>query len=152
MGSNPPTWNFSRSGIRSKPDSPFNIQEFRKFLAGLQTHDVEEVMSDEEMWEGNLEESYTATWSVVTVPTAAAQEGRENRRVDELREGLVRDYPRLFSGVANKNPPDRGRFGAARTKLKPNPKIYRHREYQLQGDEKAVEGIHRARMDRTFGQ
>ena len=43
-------------------------------------------------------------------------------------------YPRLFSGVANKSPPDRGRFGTARIKLKPNPKIYRHREYQLQGD------------------
>ena len=36
--------------------------------------------------------------------------------------------------VANKNPPDRERFGTARIKLKPNPKIYRHREYQLQGD------------------
>ena len=34
----------------------------------------------------------------------------------------------------NKNPPDRGRFGTAKIKLKPNPKIYRHREYQLQGD------------------
>ena len=47
---------------------------------------------------------------------------------------LINAYPRLFSGVANKNPPDRGRFGTARIKLKPNPKIYRHREYQLQGD------------------
>ena len=27
-----------------------------------------------------------------------------------------------------------GGFGTARIKLKPNPKIYRHREYQLQGD------------------
>ena len=30
VGSNPPTWNFPPSGIGSKPDSPFNIQEFRK--------------------------------------------------------------------------------------------------------------------------
>ena len=45
----------------------------------------------------------------------------------------MKDYPRLFSGVANKNPPDQGRFGTARIKLKPNPKVYRHREYQLQG-------------------
>ena len=44
------------------------------------------------------------------------------------------DYPQLFSGVANKNPPDRGRFDTARTKLKPNPKVYWYREYQLQGE------------------
>ena len=52
----------------------------------------------------------------------------------ELRERLVKDYPRLFSGVANKNTPDRGRFGTARIKLKPKTKVYRHREYQLQGE------------------
>ena len=86
------------------------------------------------MSESDPEESYTAIRSVVTVPTAAAQEARENPRVDELRERLVKDYPRLFSGVANKNPPDRGRFGTARIKLKPNPKVYWHREYQLQGE------------------
>ena len=85
---------------------------------GLQTNDVEEGMTDEEMSESDLEESYTAIWSVVTVPTPAAQEARENPRVDELRERLVKDYARLFSGVANKNPPDRGRFGTAQIKLK----------------------------------
>ena len=79
-------------------------------------------MTDEEMSEGDPEESYTAIRSAVTVPTAAAQEARENPRVDELRERLVKDYPRLFSGVANKNPPDRGRFGTARIKMKPDPK------------------------------
>ena len=72
VGSNPPTWNFSRSGIGSKPDTPFHIQEFRKLSAGLQTHDVEEGMTDGEMSEGDLEESYTTIMSVVTVPTAAA--------------------------------------------------------------------------------
>ena len=128
-GSNPPTWNFPRSGIGSKRDTPFNIQEFRKSLAGLQTHDVEEDMTDEEMSERDLEESHTAIRSVVTVPTAAAQEARENPRVDELRERLVKDYPRFFSGLANKNQPDRGRFGTARMTLKPHPKVYLHRDY-----------------------
>ena len=80
---------------------------------------------------GDPQESYTAIQSVVTVPTAAAQEARENQRVDELRERLVRDYPRLFSGVANKNPPDRGKFATARMQLKPKPKVYRHREYSF---------------------
>ena len=59
-------------------------------------------MTDEEMSKSDPEENYTAIRSVVTVPTAAAQEARENAKVDELRERLVRDYPRLFSRAANK--------------------------------------------------
>ena len=47
---------------------------------------------------------------------------------------LIEAYLRLFSGVANKNPTDRGKFGTAKIKLKPNPNIYCHREYQLQGE------------------
>ena len=43
-------------------------------------------------------------------------------------------YLGMFSGVANKNPPDRGQFGTAPITLKPNLKVYRHREYQLQGE------------------
>ena len=134
VGSNPPPWNFPPSGIRSKPDTPLNIQEFRKLSAGLQTHDVEEGMTDEEMSGGDPEESYMAIRSVVTVPTAAALETRENPRVDELPEGFERDYPRLCSGVAHKNPPDRSRFRTARINLKPSPKVYWHREYQLQAE------------------
>ena len=72
--------------------------------------------------------------SVVSIRKQAAEEAQENPKVAELKERLISAYPRLFSGVANKNPPDRGRFGTAKIKLKPNPKIYRHREYQLQGD------------------
>ena len=47
---------------------------------------------------------------------------------------LLISFWRQAPARTNKNPPDRGRFGTARIKLKPNPKIYRHREYQLQGD------------------
>ena len=72
--------------------------------------------------------------SVVSILIQAAEEPQENPRVAELKERLINVYPRLFSGVANKTPPDRGRFGTARIKLKPNPKIYRLWEYQLQGD------------------
>ena len=72
--------------------------------------------------------------SVVSIPKQAAEEAQENPKVAELKERLINAYPRLFSGVTNENPPDRGTFGTARIKLKPNPKIYRHREYQLQGD------------------
>ena len=41
LGSSPPTWNFPHLAIGSKPSTPFNIQEFRKLSAGVQTHDVE---------------------------------------------------------------------------------------------------------------
>ena len=91
-------------------------------------------ISDEEKSDSDPEEAYTAVRSVVSIPKQAAEEAQENPKVAELKERLINAYPRLFSGVANKNPPDRGRFGTARIKLKPNPKIYRHREYQLQGD------------------
>ena len=84
VGANPATWNFPHWGIGSKPDTPFNIQEFTKSSAAVHTHDVEEGMTREEMSEGDQEESYTAIRSVVTVPTAAAQEARENTTVDEL--------------------------------------------------------------------
>ena len=57
-------------------------------------------MTDEETSESDLKESYTAIQSVVTVLTAPAQEARENPRVDELRERLVRHYLPSFSGVA----------------------------------------------------
>ena len=66
-------------------------------------------------------EAYTAVRSVVSIPRQAAEEAQENPKVAELKERLINAYPRLFSGVANKNPPDRGRFGTARIKLKPNP-------------------------------
>ena len=101
---------------------------------GRAPHDDEDGISDEEKSDSDLEEAYTAVRSVVSIPKQAAGEAQESRKVAELNERLINAYPRLFSGVTNNNPPDRGRFGTARIKLKPNPKIYRHREYQLQGN------------------
>ena len=83
----------------------------------MHTHDFKERMTDEKILQGDAEESYTAIWSVVTVLKAAAQEGNTTPTVDELRERLMKDYPRLFSGVANRNAPDRGRFRTVRSKL-----------------------------------
>ena len=36
VGCNPPTWFFPPSGIESKPDTPINLQQFRRLSAGLQ--------------------------------------------------------------------------------------------------------------------
>ena len=97
-------------------------------------HDDEDGISDEEKSDSDTEEAYTAVRSLVSIPKQAAEEAQENPKVAELKKRLINAYRRLFSGVANKNPPDSGRFGTAKIKLKPNPKVYRHQEYQLQGD------------------
>ena len=101
---------------------------------GSAPHDDEDGISDEEKSDSDPKEAYTAVRSVVSIPKQAAEQAQENPKVAELKERLIHAYPRLFSGVANKNPPDRGKFGTARIKLKLNPKIYRQRKYQLQGD------------------
>ena len=132
VGSDPPTWDFP--GMRAGSDkNSADAANFRRLSVGTMPHDDEDGISDEEMSDSDPEKAYTAVRSVVTIPKQAAEEAQENPKVAELKERLIKAYPRLFSGVANKNPPDRGRFGTARIKLKPNPKIYRHREYQLQG-------------------
>ena len=133
VGSDPPTWDFPRMGADSDSHQP-DAANFRRLSVGSAPHDDEDGISDEEKSDSDPEEAYTAVRSVVSIPKQAAEEAQENPKVAELKERLIKAYPRLFSGVANKNPPDRGRFGTAKIKLKPNPKIYRHREYQLQGD------------------
>ena len=133
VGSDPPTWGFPRVGTGSDEHQP-EAANFRSLSVGSAPHDDEDGISDEERSDSDPEEAQTAVRSVVSIPKQAAEEAQENPKVAELKERLIKAYPRLFSGVANKNPPDRGRFGTAKIKLKPNPKIYRHREYQLQGD------------------
>ena len=133
VGSDPPTWDFSRIGADGDKNQA-DAANFRRLSAGSASHDNEDGISDEEKSDSDPEEAYTAVRSVVSIPKQAAEEAQENQKVAELKERLINAYPRLFSGLANKNPPDRGRFGTAKIKLKRNPKIYRHREYQLQGD------------------
>ena len=133
VGSDPPTWDFLRMGAGSDKNSA-DAANFRRSSVGSMPHDNEDGISNEEKSDSDPEKSCTAVRSVVSIPKQAAEEAQENPKVAELKERLINAYPRLFIGVANKNPPDRGRFGTARIKLKPNPRIYGHREYQLQGD------------------
>ena len=133
FGSDPPTWDFPRMGAGSDKN-PADAANFRRLSVGSAPHDDEDGISDEEKSDSDTEEAYTAVRSVVSIPKQAVAEAQDNPKVAELKERLINAHRRLFSGVANKNPSDRGRFGTARIKLKPNPKIYRHREYQLQGD------------------
>ena len=133
VGSDPPTWDSPRMGAGSDKNQT-DAANFRRLSVGRAPHEDEDGISNEEKWDSDPEEAYTAVRSVVSIPKQAAEEAQENPKVTELREWLINAYPRLFSGVANKNPPEHGRFGTAKIKLKPNPKIYRHQEYQLQGD------------------
>ena len=133
VGSGPPKWDFPRMGAGSDKNQA-DAANFRRLSVGRAAHDDEDGISDEEKLDSDPEEAYTTVRSVGSIPNQAAEEAQESSRVAELKERLINAYPRLFSGVANKNPPDRGRFGTAGIKLKPNPKIYRHWEYQLQGD------------------
>ena len=133
VGSDPPTWDFPRMGAESDMNQP-HVSNFRRLSVRSMLHDDEDGISDEEKSDSDPEEAYTAVRFVVSIPKQAAEGAQENPKVAELKERLINAYRRLFSGVANNNPPDRGRFGTARIKLKRNPKIYRHREYQLQGD------------------
>ena len=129
--SDPPTWDFLRIGAGSDKN-PADAVNFRRLSVGRAPHDDEDGISDEEKSDSDPDEAYTAVRSVVSIPKQAAEGAQENPKVAELKERLINAYRRLFSGIANKNPPDRQRFGTARIKLKPNPEIYPHREYQLQ--------------------
>ena len=133
IGSDPRTWGYSRVGDKVgqlQPVPPI----FRTLSVGMTAHVDEQGISDEEMSNVAPQEAYTAVKSVVSIPRQVAEEAKENPRVAELRDKLIEAYPRLFCGVANKNLPDHWKLGTAETKLKPNSKIYRHREYQLQGE------------------
>ena len=126
VGTDPPTWVFPRMGAGSDKNQD-DAANCRRLSVGSRPHDDEDGISDGEKFDSDPEEAYTAVRSVVSISKQATEEAQENPKVAELQERLINAYPRL-SGVANKNPPDRGRFGTARIKLKPNPKIYRHRE------------------------
>ena len=133
VGSDPPTWDFPRMGASSDKNQA-SAADSRRLSVGSAPHDDEDGISDEEKWDSDSEEAYTAVRSVVSIPKQAAEEAQDNPKVADLKERLKYAYPRLFCGVTNKNPLGCGRIGTARIKVKPNPKFYRHREYQLQGD------------------
>ena len=133
IGSDPSTWGFPRVGDKLDEFQPV-ARNFGILSVGTAAHVDEQGISDEEMSDVDPQEAYTAVKSVVPIPRQAAEEAKENPKVAQLKDRLTETYPRLFSGVANKNPPDRGKYGTAKIKLKPNQKIYRHREYQLRGE------------------
>ena len=103
-------------------------RNFRRLSVGTAAHVDEQGISDEEMSDVDPQEAYTAVKSVASIARKAVEEAQEIPNVAELQDRLFEAYLRLFSGVANRNPLDRGEFGRAKIKLKAKPKTYRHRE------------------------
>ena len=127
------TWGSTGMGDKFDKFQPV-ARSFRGLSVGTAALVDEQGIWDEEMSDVDSQEAYTAVKLVVSISRQAAEESKENPKIAELKDRLMEAYSRPFSGVANKNPPDRGKYGTAKIKLKPNPKTYRHREYQLQGE------------------
>ena len=133
-GSDPPTWGSPRVGDQFDAFQPV-ARNVRRLSVGTAAHVDKQGILDGEMSDVDPQEAYTAVKLVVSIPRQAAKEAEDNPKVAELKDRLIEAYPRLFSGGAYKNPPDRGNDGTAKIQLKPNKNIYRHREYQLKGEQ-----------------
>ena len=74
---------------------------FERLLMGTASNVDEQGISDEEMSDFDPQEVYTAV-RLIPIPRQAAEEAKENRKVAELKDRLIRAYPRLFRGVAKR--------------------------------------------------
>ena len=87
--------------------------------------------------------------SVVQVPGKAKVESDECPKIKALRARLKQKYGEtFFSGKPVFPPPVRGE---AKIRLKPDPRVYRHREFALRGERKeAMEKILREFIERGW--
>ena len=88
--------------------------------------------------------------SVVQVPGKAKAESDECPKIQALRARLKQKYgDTFFSGKPVFPPLVRGPYGEAKIRLKPDPRVYRHREFALRGERKeAMEKILREFIER----
>ena len=90
--------------------------------------------------------------SVVQVPGKAQAESDECPNIQALRAKLKQKYgDTFFSGKPVSLPPVHGPYGEAKIRLKPDPRVYRHREFALRGERKeAIEKILREFIERGW--
>ena len=90
--------------------------------------------------------------SVVQMPGKAKAESDECPKVQALRARLKQKYRgTFFTGKPVFPPPVRGPYGEAKIPLKPDPRVYRHREFALRGERKeAMEKILRVFIERGW--
>ena len=88
--------------------------------------------------------------SVVEVPSKAKAESDECPKIQALRARLKQKYgDTFFSGKLVLPPPVRGPYGEAEIRLRPDPRVYRHREFALRSKRReAIEKILREFIDR----
>ena len=79
VGSDPPTSDFPRMGASSDSNQP-DAANFRRLSVGSAPQDDEDGISDEEKFDSDPEEAYTAVRSVVSIPKQAAEEAQEKTR------------------------------------------------------------------------
>ena len=89
---------------------------------------------------------------MVQVPGKAKAESNECPKIQALRARLKQKYGEtFFSGKPVFPPPVRGPYGEAKIRLKPDPRVYRHREFALRGERKeAMEKILREFIERGW--
>ena len=90
--------------------------------------------------------------TVVQVPSKAQAESDECPIIQALRARLKQKYGDTFFSEKSVFPPAaRGPYGEARIRLKPDPRMYRHRKHPLRGKRKdAMERILREFIDRCW--
>ena len=90
--------------------------------------------------------------SVVQVPGKAKAESNDCPKIQALRARLKQKYGEtFFSGKPVFPPPVRGPYGEAKIRLKPDPRVYGHREFALRGERKeAMERILREFIERGW--
>ena len=90
--------------------------------------------------------------SVVQVPGKAKAESNECSKIQALRARLKQRYgDTFFSGQPVFPPPVRGPYGEAKIRLKPDPRVYGHREFALRGERKeTMEKILREFIERGW--
>ena len=90
--------------------------------------------------------------SVVQVTGKAKAESDECPKIQALRARLKQKYgDTFFSGKPVFPPPVRGPYGEAKIRLKPGPRVYRHREFALRAERKeAMEKILREFIERRW--
>ena len=90
--------------------------------------------------------------SMVQVLGKSKAESDEYFKIQALGATLKQKYgDALFRGNPVFPPPVRGQYGEAKIRLKPDPRVYRHREFALRGERKeAMEKILRKFIDRGW--
>ena len=136
VGSDPPTWDFSRMGADSDSHQP-DAANFRRLSVGRAPHDDEDGISDEEKSESDPEEAYTAVRSVVSIPMGAGEQppkssqrpsGRHNRGASQAAGGREKQPTRNGNSSERErgNPSPEGAKQSRKTK-RPKEKVRRTR-------------------------